>query len=124
MTMEKLTLTESQWDGLCNRKGDTKWLPICCGTISRARDILGKIRESNGFFPPSDNPNYPGSMAREFYDNAILHDSIWDAWIGKAKSGVCDWTIREGSPWPEIFRVVRAMRDEEGWVDEPTDSND
>ena len=100
--MAKLILTEEQWDGLLKLyNGDYRWLPVCCGNISAAREALREIRASEGTI----------TMGQSWiiYENAIHHDAIEDAWKGKPTKPSSRFLTDAGTPWPSIFSVIRSF---------------
>lgn len=97
--MAILNLTRDQWNGILRvENGDFKWLPICCGNLSEARTTLREIHIANG--------EINMDQAHNLYENAIKHDAIKDAWMGNPCS---TFLIADGTPWPEIFKVLREM---------------
>lgn len=96
----KISLTEEQWQGLI-RPDNAVWLPPCCAGIESARKVLREAWEAGG--EVSDR-----GLA-VFIAQAIPHDVIREAWHGQPdQDPECSWIHRSGSPWPEIFRALKA----------------
>lgn len=99
----QLNLTPEQWVGLLNKDG--AWLPVCCASISAARDVLsGALRE--GGYLDADG-------ARAILCEVADHDGrptqgLTAILAGDTSKGTLFWTA-DGSPWFEIVRACRAL---------------
>lgn len=109
---EQLNLTPEQWVGLLDKEG--AWLPICCGSISAARDVLTTCLRESGRFRRSDAITIICEIADHDGADGGLH-AILDgcgAWVEggtpEFKGRRLFWT-REGSPWFEIARACKSL---------------
>lgn len=88
-------IAPEQWVGLLNAEG--QWLGRCCGNISDARDVLSEVLRRNHTILPV--------QAWDLCRNAGTHDGIREVFRG----GSDEHFSAEGSPWPLIARVCRAV---------------
>lgn len=100
---ETINLTSEQWVGLIDKNG--AWLPVCCASISAARDVLVTALREGG--------DLDADGARTILCEVADHDGRPTEGLtailgGDATKGTLFWTA-EGSPWFEIVRACRAL---------------
>lgn len=112
MKSEKINLTADQWVGLLDAEG--QWLPMCCGSISAAREALTSCLRNNGalyvdqavrILAEIGDHDGPDCAIRPILDGC-------GAWVDGGTPEFTGrrlfWT-REGSPWFEIARACRVL---------------
>lgn len=96
----KLTLTPEQWVDLLSKQG--RWLPMCCASVSGARDVLARVLREGGEIDANDADEVVREVGR--------HDVIHHAFDGTSPDpGEPRWSVEEGSPWPEIAAACKAL---------------